>query len=343
MVRMPPGTFTIPHRGIALKGSFYSREVNGKLYFVRWPRNRKAPVTPGEEDNRKLIALASSITKYMSSQEQQFSRELAAVTKLAPRDLLMVSLFNRLGVIILIDGRKIFTMASIQDISAVLDALGQTPGDLLVRGENFWTNIPMGEPGQVLAINEEGEYEWVTLGGGGGSGYFNGMSGSTDYSGGNTTSAFPTKGYVATPTANITITAMNWFVDQANGGDPYRGVVADANPATGQLGANIWLTPTVASGSTDSRCIRSAFTTPVELIGGQSYFFGAQRSTGGGAAPARLSAAGLGFIANAPIVTDLGLVNFALNNLIPGDVPTSIIDTLPQTLWYHVWPEGHFT
>jgi len=151
----------IPFRGAALRGSFYTREVNGRLYVARWPRTQKTARTSREADNRRLLALAASITKYMSAQEQQFARELAAATKLSARDLLMISLFNRLGVVVLRDGRKIYTMASIQDVSAILDALGQTPGDVLYRGETWWGSLPIGEAHQVLTVTDDGLLAWT--------------------------------------------------------------------------------------------------------------------------------------------------------------------------------------
>lgn len=340
MVKLPPGSFMIPFRGAALRGQFYTREVNGRLYAARWPRSQKTARTAREADNRQLLKLAASITKYMSPQEQQFSRELAKATKLSARDLLMISLFNRIGVVVLRDGRKIFTMASIQDVSAILDALGQTPGDLLVRGDPFWTNIPKGANGTFLSINEDGDFEWVEVGGGGGGGYFTGMTGAPDFTGGNTTSAFATKGFIATARTNLSITAMGWFVDQAGSGDTYRGVVADANPSTGVIGSTINLTPTHSSGSTDPRAIRTAFSTPVTLTAGQAYFFGLQVTSGSGTTAARCAAAGLGFYPHAPVDVNMGLVAFNKNSLATGDTPSATIATEPQTIWYMVWPEG---
>jgi hypothetical protein len=153
----------IPFRGAALRGRFYTREVNGRLIVSRWPRSQKTARTAREADNRQLMALRSSITKYMSAQEQQFSREIAAATKLSARDLMMISQYGRLGVVVFRDGRKIYSVAAIQDVSAIFDSIGQTPGDMFLRGETWWEVIAKGDPNQVLQIQPDGSIQWADL------------------------------------------------------------------------------------------------------------------------------------------------------------------------------------
>lgn len=339
-MKIPPASVLFPGRGVSIKGVFYTRQINGKLVVSKWPR--KQPASPGsaEAENRKLIAKAARYTAYMSSGSQAFAAALAKDSKLLPRDFLMIALFNRIGYVIFKDGRKVFSMAAVTDVSELLDAIGQTPGDLMVRGETWWQALPKGPPGTVLSVNEDGDYEWVTVGGGGSSGGFVGLVGNTDYSGGNTTSLFATKGYVFTPRVDLTLSAVGWFVDQAASADQYRGVVADANPTTGAIGTNIYLTSIRASGSSDSRAVRGPFATPVNLIAGQSYFIGLQNITGSGTTPARISAAGSGFYPVAPIDINIGLLTFALTGLITGSTPSGGTATADQMIWFQVWPEG---
>lgn len=45
--------------------------------------------------------------------------------------------------------------------SELLDAIGGTPGAILVRGPDRWVALPPGNIGDVLIINDGGMPEWV--------------------------------------------------------------------------------------------------------------------------------------------------------------------------------------
>lgn len=251
----------IPFRGIALKGHFYSREVNGRLYFARWPRKQKTARTSREADNRKLIALAASITKYMSAQEQQFSREIAKATKLSARDLLMISLFGRLGVVVLRDGRKIFSMAAIQDVSAILDSLGQTPGDMFVRGETWWGVIGIGDENDVLTVGPDGEIIWRPVAASGGGLEWQQMpyltpTVGTDQQGSN---AFTARPFYCP--AGVTINGVRAYIKTFTSGQTGTPGLYQANPSglTMSAGARVADGPTV---NLATGLISFPFTTP---------------------------------------------------------------------------------
>lgn len=159
-MKIPPESTGFPGRGVSLKGVGYSRWMNGRLYWSKWPRSQKSARTPREADARKLFAMAARATLYMSAQEQTFARDLAAATKLLPRDFLMICLFQRAFTLVRKDGTKVFSMASMQDISAVLDAIAQIENSMLVRGEAFWEALLPGTPGQALVIDGDGRPVW---------------------------------------------------------------------------------------------------------------------------------------------------------------------------------------
>jgi len=61
-------------------------------------------------------------------------------------------------------------MASMQDISDLLDALGQLKGMTLFRDETWWTSLPIGDPGDVMTVGPDGLPFWDAGSGGGASG-----------------------------------------------------------------------------------------------------------------------------------------------------------------------------
>lgn len=46
-------------------------------------------------------------------------------------------------------------------ISEMLDVLGQQEGSILVRRADKWEALPPGPQGYVLAINDQGQPEWM--------------------------------------------------------------------------------------------------------------------------------------------------------------------------------------
>lgn len=163
MVKIPPESSTFPGRGVSIKGVFYTRKTRKGVAIVRWPRQRPTPATAGEADSRKLIALAARVTTYMTPQEQDFARQVSNVTKLLPRDFLMLALFQRIGTFVGRDGKKRYSVAAMQDVSELLDALGQIEGMILYRDGTWWTGLAIGEANQVLSVSDEGLPAWIDL------------------------------------------------------------------------------------------------------------------------------------------------------------------------------------
>lgn len=171
MVRLPPGSLLIPPRGQSLRGVWYTKTIGGRTYICKWPRAQPTARNEREAHARSMLAVAASCTAYMSAQEQAFSRELSKRTTLLPRDMLMMSLFGRVGYVVTLDGRKVYSMASMQDVSNLLDTIAQTRGDVMFRGPTWWQRLPIGTLGQVLTVSPEGLPQWAPGGGGGGDGW----------------------------------------------------------------------------------------------------------------------------------------------------------------------------
>jgi len=135
--------------------------MNGKLYVSAWPSGPKAPRSDRERAARLKFRNMSRATLYMSSAQQLFARDVAAASRLLPRDLLMMALYTRMGVIVLTSGRKIYSMPSIQDVSDLFDAIIQTENGMLYRGPDRWEGITAGLPGQVLSLSPLGVPVWA--------------------------------------------------------------------------------------------------------------------------------------------------------------------------------------
>jgi hypothetical protein len=153
-----------PGRGISIKGVMYTRMVNGRPVAARWPTGQTTPRTKAQKKNLDLIAQAARATTYMSAGAQAFSRDLAKQTKLAPRDFLMISLFNRVGYLVRENGIKVYSMAAKQDVSNLLDTIAQHPGSLMLRGQTWWDPLEPGDPGMVLGIDAGGNVMWLEIG-----------------------------------------------------------------------------------------------------------------------------------------------------------------------------------
>lgn len=67
-------------------------------------------------------------------------------TPLLPRDIVTTLLYNRVAYFELPNGEKLYPMMIASKVSEALDALSQTPGDILIRTPAGWAAIPY-DPG----------------------------------------------------------------------------------------------------------------------------------------------------------------------------------------------------
>lgn len=52
-------------------------------------------------------------------------------------------------------------MATLRDVSQLLDLIGSTEGAILYRGPEHWQILPPGNPGQVLEVGADAIPRWV--------------------------------------------------------------------------------------------------------------------------------------------------------------------------------------
>jgi len=155
-------------RRTSFKGNFVIYVRNGVPVLAKWPNKRKGPMSAKQAAAVEKFTHAARATKYMDPKMQEIAREYTKGTNALPRDLLMMSIYGRMGTIYLLDGTKIMSNATRMEISDVLDALGLTQGDMLYRGEEYWAVISAGEVGDILQLGAALKPEWVPNAGGGG-------------------------------------------------------------------------------------------------------------------------------------------------------------------------------
>lgn len=150
----------MPRRGAALGRSVVVKTVNGTQVYQKWPRPRGAAKSPAQLEAQQAFQYAMAAIKNFDTYQQWLAFEVAADLPVMPRDLLAWQYFNRAYWYRLPDGRKVFSVPSMQDVSLLMDTLGQTPGQLLMRGPTFWAGLNPGAHGTVLKINVSGVPEW---------------------------------------------------------------------------------------------------------------------------------------------------------------------------------------
>jgi len=111
---------------------------------------------------------AQLATKHMAPGQQKAAYELAQHSQLLPRDLQVQSLYGRGLTVYCTNGLRFYSVASRNDMSIVLDALGVEPGSMLYRGTDWWMAIPPGLPGYVLTAPDDLNDPPLWLPGGGG-------------------------------------------------------------------------------------------------------------------------------------------------------------------------------
>lgn len=140
----------------SLKGQYVVRRVRGQLVIQKWPRKRGPPTNPTTIDQVEKFREAGRAAKRVNPAEQTFMYQITKGSINLPRDLLYMQFYGRGIWISLPDGRRYYSMASVQDVSTLLDALGFAEGDILVRTEDGWRALEPGPVGYALTSQGPG-------------------------------------------------------------------------------------------------------------------------------------------------------------------------------------------
>lgn len=161
-----PGTT----KGSALKGNLQIDAVRGVTRVRAWPRKRGPNVAPGTKAYNDWFRDCLNLIKRMEPGFLTFCYEKTKGTNIYPRDLAMQLLSGRGIMLLKPDGTKLFPEAYMEDVSLALDSLGQIPGTILVRGEQFWQGLapPAAAELVLTSVGANEPPAWLPGGGGGG-------------------------------------------------------------------------------------------------------------------------------------------------------------------------------
>lgn len=230
MAKLPPDNILYPGRGIRVRGSGYSAVRRGTLYFARAPRRLNGSYSPEDLERQAYFAALARSAGYMSPSQQLTARELARRSNFAVRDYLVSILAGRLIHFQRPDGSKVFSVASRNDVSNLLDAIWQLKGGILIRGEDWWQGLTPAPAGHVLtSMGEDQLPAYQPAQGGGASGLSVQMNSSGVYSASN----FNCKGFTWIPDADVRVHEI-WLRWAATAGDVVKAVLGQVtNHVTG--------------------------------------------------------------------------------------------------------------
>lgn len=141
MAVFPPKDKLVTRRP-SLKGLLMQDVSNGAERSRAWPRKRGKNLPPAQKERMEWFRQAQWATKYIEPAVMVTFANATKGTPLLPRDLATMMFAGRFTTLILEDGRKVFSLQQMQDVSFSLDAISQTEGDQLVRGPIYWQAIP---------------------------------------------------------------------------------------------------------------------------------------------------------------------------------------------------------
>lgn len=143
MAKIGPPDARLVARLPALRGRLVFRDNGrGTLVAQAWPKKRKRPLHPTTVEQSSRFGAVVKLTKYIAPDEYVASLSVTAHTGLYPRDLLVKAIYGKLVALHQNQGRIYVPMATLLQISALLDLITNQEGQGLVRGPEYW------EPGE---------------------------------------------------------------------------------------------------------------------------------------------------------------------------------------------------
>jgi hypothetical protein len=152
----------------AIQKAFVVDTFNGSIRVRKWPRSRGPATNPVQREWIQWFKDANLCAKYSAPVDHNSAIDMTTGTPLYPRDVQIMAMRGRLWILEFLDGKKMFSVAVMSDVSESMDAIGQTLGDILTRGSSYWQVIPAGPVGHVLTSQGLSALPaWQVSGGGG--------------------------------------------------------------------------------------------------------------------------------------------------------------------------------
>ena len=131
-----------PKRRPSLKGGVMMDVSGGQERVRAWPKPRGKNVSPTTREQVEWFKQAQMAARYIAPQMMFDFIEMTKATPFLPRDILTMMLANRMFMYETHDGRTIYPMPVLRDVSESLDAIGAVEGYTLVRGPELWEIRP---------------------------------------------------------------------------------------------------------------------------------------------------------------------------------------------------------
>lgn len=141
---------------MAMTGTAVIRNRRGKLTVAGWPRARPRRKTTDFNASVQTFDAAIAMLRCVSAKEMAIVTEATRGTQYRARDMHIMLMYGSIFRIRLPDGRMLWPMSAINNVSQALDALGADVGSVLVRYDDYWLQLPPGTPGQVLTSQGPG-------------------------------------------------------------------------------------------------------------------------------------------------------------------------------------------
>lgn len=267
-------------RRASFKDRFYFREWRGKIVVASKPGPRKRPLSERQQTAVDKFKQAAVLAKLAAPSQQIVADELSAGTQFFARDLIYMAMYGTLAHIQMPDGRKLFSVAALTNVSDLLDAIAQLEGQMMFRGTDTWEPIPAGEEEFVLTWRE-GKPLWLPASGGGGGGYFQGMTYFSS-SVGLITNSGAGFSQVVQPRQNVEITRITAFVAPTTTPTSYHAAIGrlDAYDAVHEVIEVVGQSESQPVEGTGRHMLEFAFPEPVPLLSLEPYALAVFRDDG---------------------------------------------------------------
>lgn len=133
-----------PKRRASMRGAVMMDVSHGTERIRKWPEKRGLPKTEVEQARLDKFRNVSWAVKYMFPDMLREITNARQGTPLLPRDLGFMLAYGTLFYVGMPNGRKYYTVSTIEGVSKSLDALTQQSGYTIMRAADRWIGVPLG-------------------------------------------------------------------------------------------------------------------------------------------------------------------------------------------------------
>lgn len=302
---------SIARSGPSFRKALYLAERRGTPYASKWPIGRGKSGNPVVRHNQEWFAQAQAAYKVTAPQIIATAIQATAGTPFLPRDLLTAAMAGRLFSITVEGEGTLYPVAARIDVSQSIDILGNKEGQLLIRTNDLWLQLPAGKIGQPLISQGVGKApEWQDAN----IGDFDTML-TSSFQNENNTDNMSMQGNFFRPGFNITVLAV-WASIDLVAASTYHVILARLD---GQdIVEVLYRSGGFVAPAAGKTFVLFELPVPIALIQDQTYMAAIYRSDGAATTNLKMRR-GTGQIMGFPAKANESSVRFASNNPVVGD------------------------